>query len=173
VNDFVRTDSAESCPAATQSHLSCERGAALIIVLVMMLILSILGTTLLTSSTTDLQIAGNYRNSQKAFYINDYVFELLKTNVLETSVYMNSGLVQPGNTMTFTANNMPSTGDTATYKVTNLGCVGGAPAGSGGDADAGNFYNVYEIEITSRPTNNNATVTTVAGNMYQRSRPCD
>ena len=173
MNDFVRTDSAEGCQAAVQNELTGERGAALIIVLVMMLLLSILGSTLLTSSTTDLQIAGNYRNNQKAFYINDYVFELLKTNVLETSVYMNSGLVQPGNTMTFTANNMPSTGDSATYKVTNLGCVGGAPIGSGGDADVGNYYNVYEIEITGRPSNNNATVTTVAGNMYKRSRPCD
>jgi len=171
VNDFEQTDSAESCPAATQSQLTGERGAALIIVLVMLLLLTILGSTLLSSSTTDIQIAGNYRNNQRAFYINDYAFELLKTNSLEDTVYKNSGLVQPGNTMTFSAS-MPSTGDTATYKVTNLGCIGGAPAGSGGDADSGNYYNIYEIEITANAPNN-ATAGSIVGNMYQRLRPCD
>jgi hypothetical protein len=172
VNDFKQTDSAESCPAATQSQLTGERGAALIIVLVMLLLLTILGTTLLSSSTTDIQIAGNYRNNQRAFYINDYAFELLKTNTLEDTVYKNSGLVSPGNTMTFTTPSIPSTGETATYKVTNLGCIGGAPVGSGEDADSGNYYNIYEIEITANASNN-ATAGSIVGNMYQRLRPCE
>ncbi len=171
---FGLTDSAACCAAISLSPnllRGNERGAALIVVLVMTLLMTILGVSLLSTATTDIQIAGNYRNNQRAFYINDYAFELLKTNSLETTVYMNSGLVQPGNTMTFTAN-MPSTGDTATYKVTNLGCIGGAPAGSGGDADAGNFYNIYEIEITGNAPNN-ATASSIVGNMYQRLRPCE
>ncbi len=172
MKDFGQADTAESCMVATQSQLTGERGAALIIVMVMMLLLTILGSTLLSSSTTDIQIAGNYRNNLRAFYINDYAFELLKTNALESTVYTNSGLVTPGQSMTFTASVPSSSVDTATYKVTNLGCIGGAPAGSGGDADSGNFYNIYEIEITGNAPNN-ATASSVAGFMYQRSRPCD
>jgi hypothetical protein len=45
-----------------------ERGIALIIVLMTLLLLSILGVTMLTSSTSELKIAGNYRNSEVAFY---------------------------------------------------------------------------------------------------------
>lgn len=164
-----------SPPSQKQLSYANERGAALIIVLVMLLLLTILGSTLLSSSTTDLQIAGNYRNNQKAFYINDYAFELLKTSDSEVNVYLQSVLSQTGGTMTFTAN-LPVTvtgkTETVNYAVTNIGCLGGAPAGSGGDADSGNYYNIYEIEITGRGPNN-ANVTSLAGNLYQRSRPCD
>ena len=166
------TDS-ESTAALTSLHssFSSERGAALIIVLVMLLLLTILGSTLLSSSTTDLQIAGNYRNNLQTFYDNDYAFELLKTSDSEVNVYLQSNLAQTGMSRSFTATN-PATGDTVNYTVTNAGCLGGAPAGSGGDADSGNYYNIYEIEISSKGPNN-ANVTSLVGNLYQRSRPCD
>jgi hypothetical protein len=45
-----------------------DRGIALIIVLVMLLLLSILGATMLATSTSELRIAGNYRNSEESFY---------------------------------------------------------------------------------------------------------
>jgi Tfp pilus assembly protein PilX len=168
-------ESTNSSPATALSILNSsgtnERGAALIIVLVMLLLLTILGATLLSSSTTDLQIAGNYRNNQKAFYINDYAFELLKTSDSEVNVYRQSNLTQAGNSRSFSST-IPATGETVDYTVTNVGCLGGAPAGSGGDADSSNYYNIYEIEITGRGPNN-ANVTSLTGNLYQRSSPCE
>lgn len=50
------------------AQLNNERGIALVLVLVMMLLLSILGITMLASSTSELKIAGNYRNNEEAFY---------------------------------------------------------------------------------------------------------
>jgi Tfp pilus assembly protein PilX len=44
-----------------------ERGVALIVVLVMLMLLSILGATMLVSSTSELKIAGSYRNSAETF----------------------------------------------------------------------------------------------------------
>lgn len=157
-----------------QSPCANERGAALIIVLIMLLLLTILGSTLLTTSTTDLQIAGNYRNNQKAFYINDYAYEFLKSEESTASVY--DLLPQPSMSITVTRNLPadPVTGvvDPVNYTVTNVGCLSGAPAGSGSDSDSGNAYNIYAIDITAVGPNN-AAVSTLVGNLYQRGKPCD
>ncbi|MDD2365509.1 MAG: PilX N-terminal domain-containing pilus assembly protein [Desulfuromonadaceae bacterium] len=152
-----------------------ERGAALIVVLVMLLLLTILGSTLLTTSTTDLKIAGNYRNNQKAFYINDYAFEFLKSDYGPTSVYYL--LPQPDSppvTITKELPPDPVTGEVneVKYEVTNVGCLAGAPAGSGNDSDTSNAYNIYAVEITASGPNN-ATVSSLAGNLFQRGKPCD
>lgn len=150
-----------------------EKGAALIIVLVMLLLLTILGSTLLTTSTTDLQIAGNYRNNQKAFYLNDLANEFLKAD--DSSVDIYDQLPQANTSITTTTVfTDPLTNETGTvkYVVTNVGCLGGAPAGSGSDSDTSNAYNVYAIEITSKGSNN-AGASTLAGNLYQRNKPCD
>lgn len=56
-----------------------ERGAALIIVLGMLLLLTILGTSMLATSTSELKIAGNYRNSEEAFYTSDAALEFAST----------------------------------------------------------------------------------------------
>ncbi|RQW88637.1 MAG: hypothetical protein EHM79_05310 [Geobacter sp.] len=48
--------------------LNNERGVALVLVLMMLLLLSILGVTMLASSTSEQKIAGNYRNNEEAFY---------------------------------------------------------------------------------------------------------
>ena len=151
-----------------------EKGAALIVVLVMLLLLTILGATLLATSTTDLQIAGNYRNNQKAFYINDYAFEFLKSD--DSAVGLYDVLFDQNMTSTITRNLPadPVTGkvETVNYVVTNIGCLSGAPAGSGSDSDSANAYNVYTIDINATGPNN-AAVSTQAGNLYQRGKPCD
>lgn len=152
---------------------SNERGAALIIVLMMLMLLTILGSTLLTSSTTDLQIAGNYRNNQEAFYINDRAYEFLKSEESTADVY--DQLPQPD--MSITNKRLPPdpvTGEVppVSYTITNLGCQGGAPPGSGSDSDTGNAYNIYAIDISAEGPNN-AAVTTLASNLYQRGKPCD
>ncbi len=54
---------------------SNERGVALIIALIMLMLLGILGAWALSTSTTELRITGNYRNSQNAFYAADAAVE--------------------------------------------------------------------------------------------------
>lgn len=58
------------------SAIANEQGAALIIVLVMLLLLTILGTSMLATSTTELKIAGNYRNTEEAFYTAEAVLDV-------------------------------------------------------------------------------------------------
>jgi hypothetical protein len=48
-----------------------ERGVALILALVMLVLLTILGAMVLDTSSTELKIAGNFRNTQTAFYCAD------------------------------------------------------------------------------------------------------
>lgn len=64
------------------SPLGNERGMALILVLVMLLLLTILGVTVLTSTTADLRITGNYRNSGNAFYTAESAMEFAQSNSL-------------------------------------------------------------------------------------------
>lgn len=164
---------AASAPGTLRTTCSNQRGAALIIVLMMLMLLTILGSTLLTSSTTDLQIAGNYRNNQEAFYINDRAYEFLKSEESTADVY--EQLPQPD--MSIANKRLPPdpvTGEVppVSYTITNVGCLGGAPPGSGSDSDTGNAYNIYAIDISAEGPNN-AAVTTLAGNLYQRGKPCD
>jgi hypothetical protein len=56
-----------------------ERGIALIIVLMTLLLLSILGVTMLASSTSELKIAGNYRNTEVAFYTAEAALDFAYT----------------------------------------------------------------------------------------------
>ena len=50
-----------------------ERGVALILTLVMLVVLGLLGALSLSTSSTELHIAGNYRNAQIAFYNADVI----------------------------------------------------------------------------------------------------
>ena len=68
-----------SQPCGVMPRCDGERGAALIVVLAMLLLLSILGATMLASTTSDLKIAGNYRNSLEAFYTADAAVSFAQT----------------------------------------------------------------------------------------------
>ncbi len=57
-----------------------EQGVILVIVLMMLLLLSIIGATVLTSTTSELRIAGNFRNTQEAFYNSDGSIEFMIAN---------------------------------------------------------------------------------------------
>ena len=48
-----------------------ERGMALVLALVMLVLLTILGAWAIGTASTDLTIAGNFRNTQNAFYSAD------------------------------------------------------------------------------------------------------
>jgi hypothetical protein len=67
---------------------SGQRGIALIMVMVMLALLSLLGMTLLNSSTADLQITGNLRRDGNAFYVADAALEFAQVNAL---IYSNLG----------------------------------------------------------------------------------
>jgi type II secretory pathway pseudopilin PulG len=60
--------------------LNNENGIALITVLIVLLLLSILGATVLTTSTSELRIVGNYRNLQEAFFTADAAVEFATTS---------------------------------------------------------------------------------------------
>jgi hypothetical protein len=74
------------------SPVDNERGMALIIVLMMLLLLSILGASMLSSSTSELKIAGNYRNSEESFYTADAALELAQTYA---NIYLNDFASSP------------------------------------------------------------------------------
>lgn len=55
--------------------LKNERGSALIIALLLLAIMSILGTVLMSTATTEIQLSGNYHNTQESFYTADRAIE--------------------------------------------------------------------------------------------------
>lgn len=55
----------------TQPFLENENGSALIIALLLLAIMSVLGTILMSTATTEIQLSGNYRNTQESFYTAD------------------------------------------------------------------------------------------------------
>lgn len=133
--------------AQNNSHVSTvplqnERGVALILVLVMLLLLTIMGATLMTSATTDLQIAGNYRNSQEVFYVSDAAMEYVKTGNLPggQNLYDKVG-IGAGLQQTYSSTITIGT-RTARYSVEYVGC-GPPPLGKGyGDDTQTNFYTI-------------------------------
>jgi type II secretory pathway pseudopilin PulG len=147
----------ETC--AVISALNNESGIALIVVLIVLVLLSILGATVLTTSTSELRIVGNYRNLQTAFFTADAAIEFAHTN---GSIY--SSLI-PGTTESWPKphegsstvdnnyNEITIGGNTARVKVDYVE-TGSVPAGSGTEIDAGlgsgsgfkaNYFNVDVI----------------------------
>jgi len=128
---------------ATNAPLQNERGAILIIVLVMLLLLSVLGLTVLTNTTSELRVAGNYRNFQEAFFNADGSLEQAIINSTITSdgiwdgfIYMNAGLPTAGKAL--------PTGTTAVAQVhSEFLYEGKAPRDSGyDDSTVANYYDV-------------------------------
>lgn len=132
-----------------QTKLSDERGAALILVLIMMLLLTILGATLLTSSTTDLQIAGNYRNNEEAFYNADTAIENAQIGNLPGGENIYTKII-PGVMNTYSSSLIIGS-RTAKYSVQYIG-NGPPPAGSGSDDTF--QANFYVVEVTGTSANN-------------------
>jgi Tfp pilus assembly protein PilX len=136
-----------------------ERGMALIIVMVMLVLLSILGATMLASSTSDLKIAGNYRNSEESFYTAEAALEFGQTfDTIYTTCFPGGASSWPtsGNGTVLNTNNfssgatnntsphnadynqiaIPGTNVTADVKVDFVG-TGALPKGIGTQEDAG------------------------------------
>jgi hypothetical protein len=149
-------------PAQRGVRRGGERGIALILVMVMLLLLSLLGMTLLNSTTSDLKLTVNARNEGNAFYAAESALEFAQVNALIYSSLTTSGATWPAagegrvlddhGTPTETANPSSSefhqikiyqdavakTGEqgTANIKVTFIG-PGAIPVGAGTEVDAG------------------------------------
>jgi Tfp pilus assembly protein PilX len=153
---------ASNCVDSGRSRhsLDNERGVALVLVLMMLLLLSILGVTMLASSTSELKIAGNYRNNEEAFYVADAALDYgMSFSDIYTSIIPGSstswpesgqGMYLDENTLKVTTT--PNTGNAnfnrliikrpngskleADVKVDFI-ATGNVPVGSGSQEDAG------------------------------------
>jgi hypothetical protein len=172
-------DANQGMPGRGRGSLGNERGIALIIVLVMLLLLSILSATMLVSSTTDLQIAGNYRNNEQALFDADaavnfgQTFDAIYTTLNSTTTSWplpGQGQVLSSTDFSGTGANtanpdfnritIPGTRDTADVKV-ELISSGSVPAGSGTQVDSGispgsgNFKaNFFAVNVIANGPNN-------------------
>ena len=173
VNDYPELN-------GTASPIANERGMALIIVMIMLLLLSILGITMLASTTSDLQMAGNYRNSLEAFYVGDATLQFAENfdsiysqiipNIAGSWPLPGQGTVldsnywaQPAKPNTGHADynriSLPGTNDSADVKVELVGNGAGAlPAGTGSQEDAGTLPgfkgNYYAVSVIAYGPNN-------------------
>lgn len=146
-----------------------ERGIALIVVLVMLLLLSILGATVLSSTTADLRMTGYSRNSTASFYAADAALEYAETNPdIYTSILptaptwpkaADSSKKYPGYAEVKVGKN------NAYVKVDYLS-TGPVPVEMGTEADSGlgtgtgflaNYYVVSVIGEGAAPTDNSRT----------------
>jgi Tfp pilus assembly protein PilX len=165
------------------SLLQDDSGMALIIVLVMLMLLSILGATMLVSSTSELKIAGSYRNNAETFAAAEEALVFGRTfadiyNAMSSSATL---WPQPGAGVVYNADLTPSTtpnhdpssnnipilnsagqptGITADVKVELVG-TGNVPVGSGTQMESGispgsgNFKaNTYAVDVTAFGRNN-------------------
>ena len=107
-----------------------ERGVALIIALAMIVILGLLGAFALSTSTTELHIAGNYRNEQFAYYNADVVQAWGPNNTTVLSNIVPYPINNPKNS--YTTAPIPTVAGTTTVTVKFL-CTGPPPPGMGAD----------------------------------------
>jgi hypothetical protein len=122
----------------------------------MLLLLIILGTSLMTSSVTELKVAGNYRNNLETFFAADAAVEFAVTHgAIYTSLYGTAttwpapgqGKVLDGSFAVTGANAdpykdfnqiaIPGTRDKAQVKVEMVKSRGNPPPGYGFQEDAG------------------------------------
>lgn len=146
--------------AAHCGNLANQRGVVLILVLIMLLLFSILGATVLTSATSELQVTGNYRNQQQTFFTADGILEQGQLSNDIYSVITNTGDIWTGvisytatGSVTVTPDTVAATGSTNTAQVVaEFVDSGPPPRGSGFDETyQANYYN---LDVTGYGPNN-------------------
>lgn len=162
--------------ASCKETLDNERGIVLIIVLVMLVLLSILGATVLTNSTSELRVTGNYRNQQQALFaaeggfeqgqISDAIYSMIP-NIGETWYgtisYTSAGVV----TVTKDAIAEAGAVNTAQVAATNIGS-GPPPPGSGFDDTF--QANLYDLDVTGfGPDNTEIAINSSIARMQAKS----
>ncbi len=154
--------------------LDNEKGVALILVLIVLVLLSILGFTVLTTSTSELRIVGNNRNMQTAFFAADSAVEFAYTNSAIYSALVpgtdswpapNAGKIldENGNATDDSPNRnynqVTIGGQKALVRVSYVE-TGALPAGMGSEVDAGigtggGFKaNYYSVSVKGSGPNN-------------------
>lgn len=127
-----------------------EKGIALVIALIVLFLMSLLGTMMITNSSTEVQGARNFRVKQDSFYGADRAVEYARTDV---NIYttIGSGSVN----IPLSGVSLASGSSDATGTVTYLSS-GNPPRGSG--IDATEFQaNFYAIEVAGTGPANSRT----------------
>ena len=172
----LNCDSEIQSVTSIDSPLGNERGFVLIVVLVMLLLLSILGATVLTNSTSELRLTGNYRNQQQGFYAADGGIELGQISDDIYSIIPNAGDTWAG-TISFptagavvvTRNAVAVSGavNTALVVAENIGS-GPPPKGSGYDETF--LANQYDLNVTGYgPDNTEIEISSGIARMQSKS----
>jgi Tfp pilus assembly protein PilX len=156
-----------------------EGGMALIIVLIMLFLLSILGASMLASSTSELKIAGNYRNSEESFYAAEAALDVgatldtIYTSIIPDSateswpvsgsgVELSSSFATTGTSSPnrdYNRITIPGTNSTADVKVefitkSNLAAGSGMQEDSGLSAGGGFKGNNFAVNVIANGPNN-------------------
>lgn len=156
-----------------------ESGMALIIVLMMLFLLSILGVTMLSSSTSELKIAGNYRNNEISFYSAEAALDVgMSLESIYTSIIPDSATeswpvsgsgVELSNSFASTGTsspnrdynriNIPGTNSSADVKVefitkSNLAAGSGMQEDSGLGPGSGFRANNFAVNVIANGPNN-------------------
>jgi Tfp pilus assembly protein PilX len=156
----------------TGSVLDNENGIALILVLIILVLLSILGMTILTTSTSELRIVGNNRKVQAAFFVADSGTDFALTkDAIYTSIVPGDAtksswpktgegkILDENGDPTGTASSKPNfnemtIGNHKAFVKVEYVETGSIPAGTGSEVDAGlgpsggfkaNYYTVDVI----------------------------
>jgi len=145
---------------AAKAPLANERGAALILVMFILLFLTILGTTVLTSSTTEIRLAGNNMNLQQAFFTAQGALEYAPVDSV-ISFAMNDVGDRWTGTITFNNDSVAvvtnATAAAGTPKTANVTvqyvATSTPPRGSGASADAF-VANYYDVDVVGMGPNN-------------------
>lgn len=171
------SENGPSIPAEVSSALPVanERGFALILVLVILLLLSIVGASILATSTSELKMSGLSRTTEETFYAADAAMEFGQTSsIIYNSLLPVAGNVWPvagsgvlldanGNpTQTASTdrnyNELPVNGRKVKVRV-SYASTGPVPAGFGTESDSGlgsgtGFKaNFYVVDVKSETSN--------------------
>ncbi len=138
------------------SILGNDRGMILIMALVMLMLLTILGILSISTTTTELHIAGNDRNNSVAFYTadaaNDYgqINDTIYTAITGTQAFW--PMPETGNGTNNNYNSVAVGKQNADVKVQLL-YRGQLPPGSGDDPELFQAY-YYVVSVTGAGPNN-------------------
>ncbi len=156
-------------PDGLSSAVGNERGIALIVVLIMLLLLSILGATIMTSTTSELRITGNTRNSENILFSADAALEYAESsNDIFSQMVSVAGdpkatwpQAGTGNSPDGNYQSVQVGNNTAYVKVEYL-TTGPVPAGMGTEVDSGLgsgtgfLANYYAVSAYANGTNNDS-----------------
>lgn len=131
-----------------------EKGVALVMAMVMLVLMSILGALAISTSTTEIGISGNYKNSQVAFYTADAAIERAQT---DSSIYSS---IVPGTTDSWQNTASWSVGSGTSSGTISAGNVkveyltsGALPPGSGSDPESFQAYYFLATVTAAGPNN--------------------